>query len=212
MNDSTHAAAAEPATTAAPAGPHAAPPPPPPQPPSAAAQAPAQHHYAPAAMNDPRQKSPFLAGLLSFVPGLGQIYVGYYQRGFVHAVVIALLISLLASGDLDALTPLAAVFMAFFWLYNVIDASRRAALYNQALAGIGGVELPEDWKVPGFRGSILGGALIAAFGVLLLMETAFEMRLDWIEDWWPLAIVAFGLYLVYKAIDDRKKRERAELD
>lgn len=211
MNDSTHAAAAEPAPSAAPAGPQAAVPPPPP----AAAQAHHQHqqpHYTPAAMNDPRQKSPFLAGLLSFVPGLGQIYTGYYQRGFVHAIVIALLISLLASDVLDALVPLAAVFMAFFWLYNIIDAARRASLYNQALAGIGNVELPEDWKVPGFRGSILGGALIAAFGLLLLMETAFEMRLDWLEDWWPVTIIAFGLYLVWKAIEDRKKRESAEID
>lgn len=206
MNDSIHAAAAEPATPDTPAEPQAAVPPPPP----AAASAQAQHqqpHYTSAAMNDPRQKSPFLAGLLSFVPGLGQIYTGYYQRGFVHAIVIALLISLLSSNTLDALIPLAAVFLAFFWLYNVIDAARRASLYNQALAGIGNVELPEDWKVPGFRGSILGGSLIAAFGFLLLLETAFEMRLDWLEDWWPVGIIAFGLYLVWKAIEDRKKHE-----
>lgn len=180
--------------------------PPPPPPPAQAAQPP---NYVP---GDPRQKSPFLAGLLSFVPGLGQIYVGYYQRGFIHAIVIALLITLLASDVLDALTPLAAIFMAFFWLYNVIDASRRATLYNQALAGIGDVELPEDWKVAGFRGSIVGGLLIAAFGFVLLMETAWDMSLRWLEEWWPVGIIAFGLYLVWKAIDDRRKRQAAEAD
>jgi TM2 domain-containing membrane protein YozV len=201
MNETTNAAA-DPI--------HAAPPPPPPQ--YAAPAQPQPTHYAPAAMSDPRQKSPFLAGLLSFMPGLGQIYVGFYQRGFVHAMVIAVIISLLASGELGGLTPLAAVFMAFFWLYNVIDASRRAALYNQALAGVGDVELPEDWKVPGFRGSVLGGLLIAGFGFLLLMDTLFEISMEWVEDWWPAGIIAFGLYLVYKAIDDKRKRESAALE
>lgn len=182
---------------------------PPPQPPAQPAVQP-QHYM----QSDPRQKSPFLAGLLSFMPGLGQIYTGYYQRGFIHAIVIAGLITLLASDILDELTPLAAVFMAFFWLYNVIDAARRATLYNQALAGIGDVELPEDWKAPGFPGSIVGGLLIAAFGFLLLMETAWDMSLRWLEEYWPVGVIAFGLYLVWKAIDDRRKREQtaSEID
>jgi TM2 domain-containing membrane protein YozV len=197
-------AAAQPHSAEAPRA--ATPPPPPPGQPAA--------HPQPYMQSDPRQKSPFLAGLLSFMPGLGQIYTGYYQRGFIHAIVIAGLITLLASDVLDSLIPLAAVFMAFFWLYNVIDAARRATLYNQALAGIGDVELPEDWKAPGFPGSIVGGLLIAAFGFVLLMETAWNFSLRWLEDWWPVGVIAFGLYLVWKAIEDRKKREKdaAELD
>jgi TM2 domain-containing membrane protein YozV len=202
MTDNANAAAQHDAQPVA----GAAPPPPPPAQPAA----PPQHYM----QSDPRQKSPFLAGLLSFMPGLGQIYTGFYQRGFIHAIVIASLITLLASDILDELTPLAAVFMAFFWLYNVIDAARRATLYNQALAGVGDVELPEDWKVPGFPGSIVGGLLIAGFGFVLLMETAWNMSLRWLEEYWPVGVIAFGLYLVWKAIDDRRKREQtaAEID
>ena len=40
-------------------------------------------------MRDPRSKSPALAAILSMMPGLGQVYIGYYQRGFVHILVIA---------------------------------------------------------------------------------------------------------------------------
>jgi len=40
-------------------------------------------------VRDTRRKSPAIAAILSMMPGLGQVYVGYYQRGFVHAVVVA---------------------------------------------------------------------------------------------------------------------------
>lgn len=162
--------------------------------------------------NDPRQKSPFLAGLLSVMPGLGQVYVGYYQRGFVHALVVAVLMSVASAGDLEALTPLVAIFLSFFWLYNVIDAARRASLYNQALAGIGEIDLPEDFKVPGFRGSVLGGVLIAATGFVLLLHTRFDYSLDWIEEWWPAALIGFGVYLVWKAWQDRPALERSSVE
>src|SRR2546422_5711021 len=86
-------------------------------------------------LRDTRSKSPALAAVLSMMPGLGQVSVGYYQRGFVHAAVVATLVTILASGTLDRLNPLFALFMSFFWLYNIIDAARRASLYNDALAG-----------------------------------------------------------------------------
>ncbi|MFP3939734.1 MAG: hypothetical protein ACLF0P_05455 [Thermoanaerobaculia bacterium] len=159
-------------------------------------------HY-PAPPRDPRQKSPFLAGLLSVVPGLGQVYVGYYQRGFIHAVVIATLISFLAATDIGPLVPLAAVFLGFFWLYNIVDAGRRASLYNQALAGLADIQLPEDFKPPSFRGSVAGGLAIAALGVILLLHTRFDVSLEWVGEWWPAALILGGAYLVWKAWQDR---------
>ena len=151
---------------------------------------------------DPRAKSPALACFLSIMPGLGQVYVGYYQRGFIHALVVASLIALLAA-DVGALIPLAAIFMAFFWLYNIIDAGRRAAFYNQALAGQEEIDLPSDFKLPGFGGSIFGGSVLIVAGFLLLLHTRFDMSLDWIEEWWPVAPIALGVYLLVKAIQER---------
>ena len=34
--------------------------------------------------DDPRRKSPVLALVLSLMPGLGQVYVGYYNQGFIN--------------------------------------------------------------------------------------------------------------------------------
>ena len=61
------------------------------------------NHYPPEApepprkptANDPLRRSPFLATVLSIVPGLGQVYIGYYQLGFIHAIVVAAVVLLL---------------------------------------------------------------------------------------------------------------------
>ena len=151
---------------------------------------------------DSRRKSPMLATFLSAMPGLGQIYVGYYQSGFINAIVVGTLIALLAS-ELGPLTPLAALFLAFFWLYNIVDAGRRALLYNEALAGRSGIELPEDFKIPALSGSIPGGLAVVAVGGVLLSHTRFGMPLDWVNEWWPVALIAFGVYLVARSVMSR---------
>lgn len=185
--------------------PNTAPPPPPAahKPPAAAKRIGA---------TDPRIKSPFVAGALSLMPGLGQVYVGYYQRGFVHILVIAGLIALMAAESLGPLLPLAGFFLAFFWLYNIIDAARRAALYNHALAGGEDIELPADFKTPSFGGSVAGGLAFVVAGLILLANTRFGMSLDWLEDWWPAALVFFGCYLIYRAAQDRAKTVSHEDD
>jgi len=157
-----------------------------------------------ATQRDPRAKSPAAACVLSAIPGLGQIYVGYYLRGFVHAVVSALLFSVLVSGSADELLlPLLLVLLVFFWLYNVIDAGRKAMLYNEALAGNPAIELPEDLKLPGVGGSILGGLVLVAVGSILLTHTRFGLSLDWVADWWPALGILAGLYLLGKGVHER---------
>lgn len=159
---------------------------------------------------DSRRKSPVLACFLSLMPGLGQVYVGYYQRGFVHAAVVATLITLLSNHP-DELTPLLALFLSFFWLYNIIDAGRRAALYNELLAGRTGIQLPADLMLPGLGGSMVGGVVVALVGFLLLGHTAFGMSLSWLKEWWPIGLILFGAYLFIKARIDRTNREAADL-
>jgi len=155
-------------------------------------------------VRDTRSRSPALAAILSMMPGLGQVYVGYYQRGFVHAAVVASLITILASHTVERLSPLFGLFMTFFWLYNIIDAARRASLYNDALAGNPSIELPEDFKTPGIRGSVFGGIALIVAGFILLLNTRFGVSLDWVEQWWPVAPMIFGVYLLVRALQERR--------
>jgi len=174
----------------------------PPQPPQAIGQPAAAAAPAPATAQDVRVKSPAVACCLSAMPGLGQVYVGYYQRGFLHAIVVAGLISVLATHDSGPLTPLFGLFLAFFWLYNMIDAARGASLYNQALAGGRQPDLPSDFDSPGLGGSMVGGAVLIVVGTLLLANTRFDVSLEWLEEWWPAAIILFGGYLFFKAYQE----------
>jgi hypothetical protein len=157
-------------------------------------------------LSDPRRRAPVLAGLLSFLPGLGQVYVGYYARGFAHAVIVGSLISILAAEVIgEGAAPLFALFLVFFWLYNVIDAARKASLFNLALDGIGTIELPQDFPAPGFRGSIAAGLLLIGIGGIFLSSTLFGLSLDWIEAWWPVAPIALGAWLLARGIQERSK-------
>lgn len=180
-----------------------------PEAPTATAQAPPVTQ-APSLANDARRRSPFLAAALSTMPGLGQIYLGYYQLGFINIIVFAGVIALLTTGQLGPLIPLASIFLAFFWLYNIIDAGRRAVMVNEALAGRSSIQLPEDYSSPGLKGSVLGGSILVLAGVVLLAQTLFDVSLAWVEDWWPIAIVIFGAFLIYKARTDKATKPETD--
>lgn len=154
-------------------------------------------------INDPRRKNPALAGILSAMPGLGQIYVGYYPRGFTHSVIVASIIALLNTSSVRSLEPLLGMFLAFFWLYNIIDAVRRASLYNQYLAGGDIPSLPDEFRMPSMGGSIFGGVALLIAGFALLLHTRWGMPLDFLEEWWPLIPMAFGAWLLVRALRDR---------
>ena len=172
---------------AAPPGAYAVPPPPPPR---------------------PRRKSAVLSGILSLMPGLGQIYVGHYQRGFIHALVVASTITLLASGagDSETLAPLFGFFLSFYWLYNIIDAARLANAYNDMAAGATPEERAELARSRR-TGSVGGGLVLMLFGLLILLNKVFDVSMAWLENWWPLAPIGLGAYLIYRGIQDRKRED-----
>jgi hypothetical protein len=158
-------------------------------------------------VDDPRRKSVIVAALLSAMPGLGQVYVGYYPQGFANILTVCATITLIASGVAGSrLEPMFGLFLAFFWLYNVVDAGRRASLYNQALSGLRPMDLPEDGKVPMRFGSMAGGVVLIVAGVVLFSHTMFGVPLDWIAQWWPLALVAVGAWLI---VADRRAKSAA---
>jgi hypothetical protein len=163
-----------------------------------------------AGLRDSRLRSPGLAAAFSALPGLGQIYVGYYPRGFVNSIVVGGIISILAwtNGE-DAYVPLLAIFLAFFWLYNMIDAARLAALYNRALSGGREPDLPAGFQLPSWGGSIVGGLALVAAAFVVLLHTRFGVSLDWLDEWWPVVPMLFGVWLVARAVQDRKSRPSA---
>lgn len=139
----------------------------------------------------PMQKSPTLAAVLSLMPGLGQVYVGYYLAGFVNILVVALLINVVAHMHGPGPQPFLGLFLAFFWLFNMFDASRRATLYNRYIAGTREVAPPTD-------SPLVGGVILLIVGILLTLAITFDIRLAFLETIWPLILVAAAVYLLVK--------------
>lgn len=151
-------------------------------------------------------KSPVFAVILSLLPGLGQTYVGYYRHAFLTIVVFASTIALLSSGDVRGLEPLLGIFLAFFYFFQMIDAGRKASLYNQVLERGEVLELGRDDLPEAGGGMFLGGAMLLV-GVLALAHNVLGVSMAWVEDWWPLALVATGGWIVW-----RSRREKAVRD
>ena len=147
-----------------------------------------------------------LAIALSAMPGLGQIYVGYYQQGITLVIIAGALLTVSTqnrSFGLHEFQPLLVLSTFFTWLYGCVDAGRRASLYNQALSGLRPMDLPENQRTPEWHGSLVGGACLVAIGIGLFLHTAFDVPMEWVTRWWPLALVLVGAWLVYASIQSR---------
>lgn len=165
---------------------------------------PAGWQPAPYRTDDPRRVSVPLAMTLSLMPGLGQVYLGRYQGGFVNILVVASLIALL-NQNVGSLEPLLGFFLTFFWMFNIVDAGRQAHAWNQALLRMeapGAEAIKEDRMAPLFTGIGLIG-----LGLLTLVHRVFGLSMEWVLRWWPAALVVAGVVLVWQALRNHAAAE-----
>lgn len=141
------------------------------------------------------------------MPGLGQVFLGYTRLGFLHGAAAAAMVGLMSSNRLGILEPVVGVFMAFFWLYNLVDAHRRALLLNEAITRLESPAVPDDLKALSFHGTLAVGVLLIVAGVLSLLSLRFGVSMAWLANWWPVGVVLFGLYLIVRAVQDRRAQK-----
>jgi hypothetical protein len=145
------------------------------------------------------RKNPNLAAFLSLFPGMGNVYNGLYMRGITFFLVIVSLIAITVENH-----PLFGMGIAFFWLFNVIDAYRQATLINYGYAqDLGLLDLPKHPRAS--QGGLVAGILLALIGLVATGEQYFDLRLDWIFDLWPFALIAIGGWLIVSWMRDRKR-------
>ena len=158
------------------------------------------------AQSPPLQKHPIFAAVLALFPGMGNVYNGLYLRGIIFFTVIA---CLLALGTEDGSHPVLGFVVAFVWIFNVLDSIRQAQLINLGYAqDLGRTDLP---KVPkAGQGGLLAGILLILLGVVASLELYFGIDLSWMVRYWPLAVIAFGAYLVAAWVREHGRREEAE--
>jgi hypothetical protein len=164
----------------------------PPLPPPPPAEALTQEPSAGSAETDQR-KSPPLAAVLSFVlPGLGHLYTETYQRSAMILASFGLAIWMVARW-----WPF--VFVAvFLWFFGMFDSYREAQVINR------GGEDPDTFTVNRGRGGLVFGAFLVTGGGVLLLDNLGLIDFDWFfNDWWPLLVVAAGLYFIVAGVRDR---------
>lgn len=162
-----------------------------PQPPTAPAAGAPPQPYAAQPPGSVLHKSPGIAALLSLMPGLGHIYNGLYQRGMIFFALVAGAISLGVTSEV----PLFGVVAFFFWLFSLLDAYRQARLINHGYAtDLGLLEQPQRLR-PG-QGALAAGVALILIGALELLSRFGLWDWSWIDQLWPVVLIAVGVVLV----------------
>ena len=154
---------------------------------------------------NPNHRTPFLAGALSLVPGLGNIYNGLYQRGFLFFFAVTGIFAMAVEHEGPELALLIPSMM-FLWLFNIFDAYRQAVFINHGYTPAAPKEMPQ---------SSSGGSL--ALGVAVFLVGLYGLLREWIDfdftillDYWYLGFLAFGGWSIYRAV--KASKEEPEVD
>ncbi len=165
--------------------------PPLPEPPRAPSQAPVP--TAP----PPMRRSPGAALFLSFLPGLGHVYLGLHARA---AVIFLAFFTAVTLADHNGSLGLVA---AFLWFFGLIDAYRQAQLIN-----LGQRDVSPASSASRGTGTLALGVFLTIVGLILLVDRFYPIDLSWLADWWPAVLVLAGLYFIVSAIRERQQASR----
>ena len=143
----------------------------------------------PAVAPAPRAGSPGLAFILGFIPGLGAVYNGEYNKALIHVAVFAAMVVGLSSGMSGAADAFLGISLGGFVIYMAIDAMRTAEAKRAGQPSAGPLE---SWSV----GRPIGPLILIAFGVLFLLGN-FGL-FDWyrIDQFWPVILILVGVLML----------------
>ena len=165
------------------------------------------------------KKSPGLAGVLSGIfPGLGQLYLGLYQRAFkVAAVFIGLIWMVSADFFGGRMTPLLGMGIAFTWFFGIIDAVRQAKAINSGYVNGGALAASERAAIkraPEGTASLTWGVILVGIGTLWLLDRYADLDAFWalVEDWLvPVSFILLGSILITTYVIKRRRRNASEV-
>jgi hypothetical protein len=140
----------------------------------------------------PLPKNPGAAGALGIIPGMGHLYLGLYQRAAILFGIWVLFISLAGHSR----GPFPGIAIPFWMVFSIIDASRQAKAINATGRPESNI-LGSDEPVR-VSGSLTAGLLLILIGGFLLLDRFVTIDLSFLNDWWPILLVAFGAWQVFR--------------
>ena len=143
--------------------------------------------------------SPGLAFLLGLIPGVGAIYNGQYVKGLIHVVILGLLISIVSTDEAaGGLQPLFGMMIAVWVFYMAFEAYHTAKkrLLGQPVDEFSSI-VPRQGQPSRFP---LAPMVLIAVGLIFLLNNLDIVRFSQILRYWPIALIALGVYLLYERI------------
>jgi len=150
---------------------------------------------APVATSGP---NPAIAGILAgFFPfGVGAVYNGQYAKGLAHLLIFVGCVWGLSSGH-ESFAPVLGIGLAFFYVYQIIDAVRSAKALQLGQpapdpfglgSAFGAGEKVDTSKIP------LAAIILIGLGGLFLLQTS---GIFWfgIDRLWPVFLIGLGIWL-----------------
>ena len=140
-----------------------------------------------------RKSSPFIATLLSFVPGLGAAYNGQTSKAIVHFAIFASFfqMAVVTQGMLFFILGVIGT-----WLFSAVDACRTAQLMREGLSP----DAEDDVIARRLYGNPFAwGTTLIVIGTLFLLHTLMGVTLP-IKELLPVALVALGAYMLFDYI------------
>jgi hypothetical protein len=148
--------------------------------------------------------SPGLALFLGLIPGVGAIYNGQYAKGMVHAIIWGVLMSIADSRAAHGLEPVFVMSVIAWMAYMAFEA------YHTARKRRMGEPVDEYSSLLNLRGKhnvpVFAIGLIL-MGILLLLHTLNLLDFEYVARYWPVLLIAAGIYLLFGRLTGRDTGE-----
>jgi hypothetical protein len=144
------------------------------------------------------QSNPTVAFILAFVfPGLGAIYNRQYNKGLVYiAIFVSAIFGFMSDLD-DGFKAIIGILLAGFFFYTAFEAMQTAQARNRG-------EVPPDPLESWSKERPIGPIILIGLGLLFLLDNFRVFEFVHIGRFWPLILIAAGLYMFRNKIGGRQ--------
>lgn len=140
--------------------------------------------------------SPGIAFVLGFVPGLGAIYNGEYNKALIHIVVFTTIIVGLSSDVGGGAEVALSFFLAGFIIYMAVDAMRTAKAKRMGQTSDDPIEL---WS----KNRPIGPIILIGLGALFLLNNFNIFSFHRVVQMWPLVLIGAGILMFRNRLSGR---------
>jgi LiaF transmembrane domain len=141
---------------------------------------------------------PATAAALGIIPGLGAVFNGEYGKAVIHVLVFGTIISLIDRQPGIFVPALVAwIFYMPFDAYQTAKAKAASKIAGASAEVSGGPSESAGLK-PFARRETIGPILLISIGTLVLLDHLDIVNMDRILDFWPLGLIALGVWMLVK--------------